>query len=159
VEAAEAVYAGKRVKEREILDLLTQLVDKSLVNTEALSGEVRYRMPETIRQYARDRLLASGEAAEVRTRHRTWYLSLAERAEARIRGPEETMWLNRLEVEHDNLRAALGWSTTEEEDAEIRLRLATALWMFWDIHTHWDEGRKWLEIALARSRKSIRLLG
>jgi tetratricopeptide (TPR) repeat protein len=152
LEAAEAVCAAKRVKEREVLDLVTQLVDKSLVSVETLSGEVRYRMPETIRQYSQDRLLASGEATEVRTRHRTWYLGLAERAEPRIRGPEETIWLDRLEVEHDNLRAALGWSSTEEDDAEIRLRLAPALWAFWNAHTHWGEGRKWLETALAGGR-------
>ena len=153
LEAAEAVCAGKRIKEHEVLDLLTQLVDKSLVSAETLDGEVRYRMPETIREYAQDRLVASRETAEVRTRHRTWYLGLAERAEARMSGPEQAMWLSRLEVEHDNLRAALRWSiTTEEEDAETRLRLVAALRWFWDYHTHWGEGRKWLEIALAESR-------
>jgi predicted ATPase len=153
LEAAQAVCAGKRMKEHEILDLLTQLVDKSLVSAETLGGEVRYRMPETVRQYGQDRLVASGEAVEVRTRHRTWYLGVAERAEARIRGREDIMWLNRLEVEHDNLRAAPGWSTTEQEDAEIRLRLVAALWMFWEQHTHWGEGSKWLETALAGSRE------
>jgi predicted ATPase/class 3 adenylate cyclase len=155
LEAAEAVCAGKHVKDHEILDLLTQLVDKSLVNTETIGGEVRYRTLETIRQYGQDRLLESGEATEIRTRHRTWYLDLAERAEARLHGPEETMWMNRLEVEHDNLRAALGWSTTdEEEDAEIRLRLAVALFWFWTGHTHWSEGSKRLETALAGSGAS-----
>jgi len=152
LKAAEAVCSGKRITDHEILDLVTQLVDKSLVNTETLSGEVRYRLPETIRQYAQDRLVASGEAAEVRTRHRAWYLDLAERAEARMHGPEETMWLDRLEIEHDNLRAALGWSSTEADDAETRLRLAAALFQFWTVHTHWAEGRKWLETALAGSR-------
>ncbi len=152
LEAAEAVCAGKRIKEAEVLDILTQLVDKSLVNADTLGGEVRYRMPETIRQYAQDRLAASGEAAEVRTRHRTWFLDLAERAEERMRGPEDTMWLNRLEVEHDNLRAALGRGGTEENDAETRVRLAAALRQFWDYHTHWGEGRKWLETAIAGSR-------
>jgi predicted ATPase/class 3 adenylate cyclase len=155
LEAAEAVCAWKRVKDHEILDLLMQLVDKSLVSAETLSGEVRYRMPETIRQYGQDRLMASGEAAEVRTRHRAWYLSLAERADARMGGPEETMWLDRLEVEHDNLRAALGWSTSEEGDAETRLRLAAALVDFWTAHTHWGEGRRWLETALAESRDTM----
>ena len=152
LEAAEAVCAGKRVKGQEILDLLTNLADKSLVNAETLGAEVRYRMPETVRQYAQDRLVASKEAAEVRRRHRTWYLDLAERAEARIYGPEQTMGLNRLEVEHDNLRAALGWNTTEDEDAETRLRLTAALHRFWDYRTHWGEGHRWLEAALARSR-------
>jgi predicted ATPase/class 3 adenylate cyclase len=152
LEAAEAVCAGGGVEASDILDLLTQLVHKSLVVATTQSGEARYRLLETVRQYAQDRLLEWGEAADVRTRHRAWYLDLAERADARMRGPEETMWLNRLEVEHDNLRAALGWSTTEEEDAETRLRLATALLLFWTYHTHWGEGREWLETALAGSR-------
>jgi predicted ATPase/class 3 adenylate cyclase len=148
LEAAEAVCVGNRVKDDEILDLLTRLVDKSLVSADVLGEEVRYRMLETIRQYAQDRLLASGEAARVRTRHRTWYLDLAERGEVGMGGPEQTMWLDRLEVEHDNLRAALGWSSTDQDDAEIRLRLAVALDGFWSFHTHWGEGRKWLEAAL-----------
>jgi predicted ATPase/class 3 adenylate cyclase len=152
LEAAEAVCSGDGVDASDVLDLLTQLVDKSLVVMETRGEEARYRLLETVRQYGRDRLLASGEAPEVRTRHRAWYLDLAERAEARIHGPEQTVWLNRLEVEHDNLRAALGWSSTEEEDAETRLRLAAVLYRFWDWHTHWGEGRKWLETVLAGSR-------
>lgn len=67
-----------------------------------------------------------------------------------MRGPEEIIWLNRQEVEHDNLRAALGWSN--EEDAETRVRFAAALWEFWEFHTHWGEGHRWLETALAGSR-------
>jgi predicted ATPase len=153
LEAAEAICRGGSVEADLVLDLLASLVDKSLVLVETHHGEARYRLLETLRQYGWDQLVGAREAPEVQKRHRAWYLNLAERAEARIRGPEETMWLNRLEVEHDNLRAGLGWSTTQEEDAEIRLRLATALWMFWDIHTHWDEGRKWLETALAKSRE------
>ena len=138
----------------EILDLLTQLVDKSLVNAQTASEEVRYSMPQTVRQYAQDRLVASKEAAQVRTRHRTWYLGLAERADERWPGPEQTTWLKRLEVEHDNLRAALAWSSTEEEDAETRLRLVAALGRFWDIYTHWGEGCKWLGTTIAGSRDS-----
>ncbi len=152
LEAAEGVCAGGDVEASDILDLLTQLVDKSLVVATTQGGEARYRLLETVRQYAQDRLLASGEAVEIRTRHRAWYLDLAERAEARLYGPELLMWLNRLEVEHDNLRAALGWSTTEKEDAEIRVRLAAALHWFWDRRIHWGEGSKWLETALAGSR-------
>ncbi len=152
LEAAEAVSAGGSVEAVNILDLLTSLVDKSLVLAETKDGEARYRVLETVREYGRDRLLESSEATDFRKRHRDWYLGLAERAEARFHGPEGIMWLNRLEVEHDNLRAALGWSSTEEEDAETRLRLAAALWEFWDYHTHWGEGRKWLETAIAGSR-------
>jgi predicted ATPase/DNA-binding CsgD family transcriptional regulator len=153
VDAAEAVCSGAGLAAMSILDLVTSLADKSLVIAETHGREARYRMLETVRQYAHERLLQAGEEAEVRTRHRVWYLDLAERAEARIYGPEQTTWLERLEVEHDNLRAALGWSSTEEEDAEIRVRLAAALYRFWHYHTHWGEGRKWLETALARSRE------
>jgi non-specific serine/threonine protein kinase len=157
LDAAEAVCSGNGIDASAILDLLTQLVDKSLVVVETKGKEARYGQLETVRLYAQDRLLTSGEAGEVRTRHRTWYLGLAERADAAMHGPEQTMWLNRLEVEHDNLRAALGWSTTEQDDAQTGLRLAAALAEFWDAHTHWSEGRKWLETALAESplRKSI----
>jgi len=152
LEAAEAVCAGGGVESTTILDLLTSLVDKSLVLAETQRGQARYRLLETVRQYAREWLREAGEEAEVRTRHRTWYLGLAERAEARMHGPEQLMWLDRLEVEHDNLRTALGWSTTEEEDAEARVRIGAALWEFWDHHTHWAEGRNWMETALAGSR-------
>ena len=156
LEAAEALCAGGGVAD-QVLDLLMSLVDKSLVMVETNHGEARYRLLETLRQYAWDQLVEAGEATEAQRQHRAWYLDLAERAEAGIEGPEDTMWLNRLEVEHDNLRAALGWSSTEKDDGETGLRLAAALHWFWECHTHWGEGRKWLETALAGSRniKSI----
>jgi predicted ATPase len=157
LEAAEAICAGGGVEADQVLDLLTSLVDKSLVVAETHRDEARYRQLETLRQYGWDRLIEAREMAKIRTRHRTWYLGLAERADARLRGPEDTMWLNRLEVEHDYLRAALEWSSTEEDDAETRVRLAAALSSLWTSYTHWGEGRKWLETALAgsRDRKSI----
>jgi predicted ATPase len=157
LEAAEAICAGGGVEADQVLDLLTSLVDKSLVVAETHRDEAWYRQLETLRQYGWDRLIEAREMAKIRTRHRTWYLGLAERADARLRGPEDTMWLNRLEVEHDYLRAALEWSSTEEDDAETRVRLAAALSSLWTSYTHWGEGRKWLETALAgsRDRKSI----
>jgi predicted ATPase len=154
LEAAEQICAGGKVAEHDILDLLTRLVDKSLVLFGEREAYGRYRLLDSIRQYALDRLLASGEAAEARTRHRSWYLGLAERAEAEMYGPMDTWWLKRLEVEHDNLRAALECSSTEEGNAEIGLRFAAALVRFWDFHTHWSEGHRWLEAALADSRDS-----
>ena len=90
-----------------MLDLLTALVEKSLVLAEERAGEARYRLLETVRQYARDRLLEAGEAAAVRERHRDWFLALAEAAEPELRGAGPGRWLERLEAEHDNLRAAL----------------------------------------------------
>jgi len=152
LEAAEAVCAGEGVEERDILDLLTQLVDKSLVVMETQRSEARYRLLETVRQYGRDRLQEVGEAASVRRRHQNWYLQLAERADTRVRGPEENVWLKRVEVEHDNLRAALELSKAEEDGAETELRLARALEWFWYLLGHWSEGRARLENAIARRK-------
>src|SRR5262245_55442481 len=95
----------------EVLDLLTSLVQKSLVvyeEDEQACG--RYRLLETVRQYARDRLLEASEAAAARDRHRDWFLALAEQAEPKLlRGAEQVAWMDRLETEHDNLRSALEW--------------------------------------------------
>jgi non-specific serine/threonine protein kinase len=90
-----------------VLDLLTSLVDKSLVMYDDQGGEARYRLLETVRQYARDRLLEAGEAEAVRGRHAGWCLALAEEAEPALVGDNQREWLDRLEREHDNLRAAL----------------------------------------------------
>lgn len=151
LEAAEAVCAGGGVEVSDVLDLLTQLVDKSLVVAEIRGGEARYGLLETVRQYARDRLMESGDAADARARHGGWYLTLAESADPKLRGPEAEVWLERLESEHDNLRAALEWSKIGETGAEAGLRLAAALTWFWFLHGYWSEGRAWLKAALARS--------
>jgi non-specific serine/threonine protein kinase len=153
LEAAEAVCAGDGIEVSDILDLLTQLVDKSLVVAETQRGEARYRLLETLRQYGRDRLQESGEAVKVRRHHRDWYLKLAEQAEPKLRGPEQMPWLERLESEHDNLRAALDWSATEE-DAEGAMRLAGALEWFWYIRGHWSEERKRMEETVSRANEA-----
>jgi len=149
LDAAEIVCSGKSIQGHEVLDLLAQLADKSLVVVETQSGEARYRLLETVRQYGRDRLEETEEAADVRRRHLDWYLGLAERAEPELRGPAQGIWLKRLETEHDNLRAALEWTKVETDCAEAGLRLAGALYRFWFLHGHWSEGRGWLEGALS----------
>jgi tetratricopeptide (TPR) repeat protein len=150
LEATEAVGAGD-TEQGEVLDLLLRLVDKSLVVAEAMGGGgVRYRMLEPIRQYAREKLEEGGGAEEVRRQHASYFLALAEEAEPRLRGPEDMEWLERLEVEHDNMRAALSWARERGED-EVALRLAGALGWFWDSHGHYSEGRKWLEEAMAKA--------
>jgi non-specific serine/threonine protein kinase len=106
-EAAEAVAAGDGIQTHAVLDLMAQLVDKSLVIAEEQRGAVRYRLLETIRAYARDRLLEAGEAERTRDRHLAYFLGLAEEAEPRLRGAEERVTLDRLEAEHANLQAAL----------------------------------------------------
>jgi len=151
LEAAEAVCSGKRIRKQEVLDLLTQLVDKSLVTAESHGGEARYRLLETVRQYGRDRLQESGEASFVRRGHRDWYLVLAERADPALRGREQAAWAKQLETEHDNLRAALEWSTTDESDAEAGPRLAWALMWFWQRSGYISEGREWLEKMISRA--------
>ena len=98
---------GDAVAESEILNLLLRLVDRSLVVARDRSGESWYRLLETVRQYARQRLEDAGEADEMRRRHLSWYLGLAEQADGKLTGPEQQVWLDRLEAEHDNLRAAL----------------------------------------------------
>jgi predicted ATPase/DNA-binding SARP family transcriptional activator/DNA-binding CsgD family transcriptional regulator len=150
LEAAEIVGAEGDTEQGDILDLLSRLVDKSLVVAEATGGGgVRYRMLEPIRQYARENLVEGGESEEVRRQHASFFLALTEEPELRLRGAEDVEWLVRLEGEHDNLRAALSWAL-ERGEAELGLRLAGALWPFWEAHGHYSEGGRWLEEALEK---------
>ncbi|HEX9532289.1 MAG TPA: tetratricopeptide repeat protein [bacterium] len=144
--AAEAVCSGDGVEASAILDLLAQLVDKSLVGVETKGNEARYGLLETVRQYGLDRLMESEKALIVRRKHRDWFLELVERAERELRGPRQILWLDRLENELDNLRAALEWSMKEAPAAG--LRLAGELQWFCQIRGHLSEGRKWLEDTL-----------
>ncbi|HLK55620.1 MAG TPA: BTAD domain-containing putative transcriptional regulator [Chthonomonadaceae bacterium] len=151
LEAAEGVGAGMPLEERDILELLTSLVDKSLVLAEEREGSVRYRMFDTIRQYAAEKLHASGEAEAVFVRRRGWYLAFAQEAsEAQRVGQDQGKWLNRLETEHDNLRAALTWSGSDGEGAAAGLLLAAALWRFWMVRGYGNEGWGHLRRALER---------
>jgi DNA-binding CsgD family transcriptional regulator len=151
LEAAEAVGAGEGIEECDVLKLLSRLVDKSLVMSEASGADaLRYRMLEPIRQYAREKLEESGEAEAVRHRHAAYFLSLAKRAEPELLAGRQEEWLERLEREHGNLRAALGWTFSREE-TELGLLLGTALWRFWDMHGHLSEGRGWLERGISTS--------
>ena len=152
LDAADAVCPGDADGgTTDILSVLGQLVDKSLVMVERRHEKTRYRLLETVRLFGREKLLEAGEASDVRRRHRDWYLEVAEQADHELRGPALEPWLERLEAEHDNLRAALKWSATEPDQAEAELRLASGLRWFWFIHGHWTEGRGWLEHALSRS--------
>jgi predicted ATPase/DNA-binding SARP family transcriptional activator/DNA-binding NarL/FixJ family response regulator len=148
LEAAEVVGAGSGTEEGDVLDLISRLVDKSLVVAEVAAGGVlRYRMLEPVRQYGRERLEHSGEMEAARRRHALWYLALAEEAETKLIGAEQTGWLERLETEHDNLRAALGWFL-ERGKAELGLRLGGALGEFWRLRGHLREGLRWLQALL-----------
>jgi predicted ATPase/DNA-binding NarL/FixJ family response regulator len=147
LEAAEDVCAGEDLKEDEVLEVLSHLVDKSLVLVDQQDGEMRYRLLETVRQYASEKLKEAGEEAEVSQSHAAYHLALAEVAEPGLKGARPVAWLKRLEAEHDNLRAALGWAL-ESGKAELGLRLAGTLGGFWLVRGHLSEGRRWLEAAL-----------
>ena len=132
----------------DVLDLLTSLVNKSLITVENKPGqETRYSMLETIRQYASEKLWQAGEGELLRRRHLAYYVDLAERAEPNLRAPDMVLWLDRLEAEHENIRSALEWGL--EGDIEAELRLASALLWFWHIRGHKNEGVEWLERALS----------
>jgi predicted ATPase len=154
LEAAEAVCIGDVVEDWEVLDLLTNLADKSLILSEETSGEqaMRYRMLETVRQYAQERLSASEEEREVREQHVGYFTALVEEAEPKLSGPEQLLWLNRLEAEHDNLRAALDRCAAEIDAAAALsgLRLTAALQSFWAVRDYLSEGRVHLARALAQ---------
>ncbi len=107
---------------------------------------------EPVRQYALDKLEESDEAEEARRRHAEFFLGLAEETETEMRGPEQATWLDRLEAEHDNLRGALSWAL-ERGEPELGLHLAEAFWWFWEARGYFDEGRRWLEQALAKGSR------
>ena len=146
LEAAEEVCSGGGIEEEEVFDLLSRLVDKSLVVTEERDAHARYRMLETVRQYGTEKLREAGELQVTRQRHADFFLTVSEEAESGMVGPDQAAWLGRLEREHDNVRAALG--RLEEGDAERALRLASALLRFWWFRGHLAEGRAWLEALL-----------
>jgi predicted ATPase/DNA-binding CsgD family transcriptional regulator len=148
LEAAESICVGEELQRDEVLELLSQLVDKSLVVAQERDGAARYRILETIRQYGRERLEEAGEAAHVRERHAGYYLALAEEAEPKLKGEGQVAWLERLEAEHDNLRAAMRW-LLDRGELEEAARLGWALWLFWGIRTHLAEGRRSMEQALS----------
>ena len=150
LEASEAVGSGEGVAEGEVLDLLSGLVEKSMVVTKGSDeGGVRYRLLEPVRQYALEKLEESGEADATKRAHARYFLALSEEAEPVLLGPQEAEWYDHLEEEHDNIRAALSWSL-ESADPQLGLRLAGAIWWFWHRHGHLREGLRWLEGALAR---------
>ena len=148
--AAEAVCAGEGIEQRDVLDLLTSLADKSLVVPEQGDAQTRWRLLETVRQYARDRLEDAGGSAAVRVRHREYYLALAEEADPKLRGAEQAEWLRRLEEEHENLRVGLAWSLAEAETGG-GLRLCGALQRFWGTRGHLSEGRQWCTRVLGKA--------
>jgi predicted ATPase/DNA-binding SARP family transcriptional activator/DNA-binding NarL/FixJ family response regulator len=136
---AESVCAGGGVDQSDVLPLLAQLVYKSLVVVGGGQDEARYRLLEVVRQYAAERLERSGEPEMVQRSHALRYLAIAETAEPQLSGPEQAIWLERLETERDNLRVALLWA--QRADPEVALRLAAALGRYWWARGYYSEGR------------------
>ncbi len=145
-EAAETICT-----EMDVLNLLTQLVNKSLVAVEDENGSPRYRLLETVRQYARDKLLEMGESEEARNTHFDYFYSLAKTAEPMLNGPQAREWVAKMESEHDNLRAALDWGM--EKNVGGVLRMVPWLERFWNREGHEEEGRQIIREAVARAEK------
>ena len=156
LEAAEAVCTGQTIPQEDVLNLLSALIEKSMVLAEeGPEAAVRYRLLETIRQYAQEKAQKAGEEEAASRQHLIFFLSFAEAADKGMEGADQAAWLNRLEIENDNLRAALAWSLVEKDEdsdgempAEAGLRLAGALQQFWWTRGYLEEGRSWFAKVL-----------
>lgn len=146
LEAAEAVGAGGVIEQRDVLELVARLVDRSMLVVREQQGFARYQLLEAVRQYATEKLVQSGEEPEVRRRHAEYFLARVEEAEPHLTRRERRAWMDRLEPEIDNLRSALGWS--RDAAPAMHLRLVGMLWWFWFSTHHWTEGADWIEGAL-----------
>jgi predicted ATPase/DNA-binding XRE family transcriptional regulator len=148
LEAAEAVCGDGGAQAADLLDRLSALVDESLVvqgdGADGADGERRFRMLELIREYAWERLAERGEERALRSRHAEYCLAFAEEVEPELHGSNQVSWAARLSQEHANLRSALRWAD-ECGATELGLRLCAALWWFWQLRGHLQEGRAWLE--------------
>lgn len=135
---------------------LETLAEKSLIQSlKQTEGGLRYKILSTIREYLLERLLQEGEEQAVKQRHAIYFQNIAEEAEPQLTGAEQLGWFRRLKLEENNLRAALSWALegTDKADLEIGLRLSGALWRFWQLEGQLQEGQRWLEIALEKSRE------
>jgi tetratricopeptide (TPR) repeat protein len=152
LEEAQAICSGDGLERDDIPFLLTRLLEKSLVFSQDQAGQARYQMLVTIRQYAHEKLSELQETERTQNRHLDFFLNLAEEAEVKLHGSQQPVWLERLEVELDNLRAALRWGFGSK--AEAGFRLVGSLWLFWFMHAHFVEGRRWYDEALSLSEDS-----
>lgn len=147
LEAAERVNAPDGIDGAALLDLISELVDKSLVDIEAAGGSSRFRLLETVRQYAGRKLAASGAETSVRNRHLDFFVELSEKAEPDLEGHGYAEWLKRLDPDLDNLRAALEWGAGSGR-SDKALRIAASLWGFWSLRGHLRESLDRLAVLL-----------
>lgn len=162
LEAAEEVCSGDDLDRYEVLDVLSQLVDKSLVVfEEGPEGESRYRLLETLRLYTTERLAEKGQVEAVSGRHAAYFLAMLERAQSELFDSRQVACLNRLESDYDNFRAAMGWAL-ESDDGETALKIASDLTWFWIYHRHVNDGQDWMQrVVLGSSDASpkVRAIG
>ena len=152
---AETVCTGRGIEREQILDLLASLVNKSLVTAVTLQrSEARYSLLETIRQYGQEKLKEAGDLSRLKDRHLQCFLELTEEAAAKLTGQHQERWLNWLEDEYDNVRAALSWSLASGS-IEAGLRIANALYQFWTIRDYAEEALTWLERLLAGADEPV----
>ncbi|MCS7224303.1 MAG: tetratricopeptide repeat protein [Armatimonadetes bacterium] len=136
------------VEDFELITILADLVDKSLLLLDDSSTEVRYRMLQTLRAYAEEKLAGTGEAEILKRRHAEHYVAFAEEAEGKLSGADQKVWLEKLDWDHDNIRAAIQWAL--EAEPSLAFRFVNALWRFWEVRGFWSEGREWLERCLGK---------
>lgn len=155
LDEVETVCTGDGLEREQILELLASLVNKSLVRAVTLQrAEARYALLETIRQYGQEKLKEVDEWARIHDRHLQCFLQLTEETEPKLRGPYQQVWLNWLEDEYDNIRAALSWSLASHQ-IEAGLRITTAIYLLWAIRGYVNEGLAWLERLLVVAEESV----
>lgn len=159
VDTAKAVCADEEIVGRksaihadEVFDLLIQLTDKSLLYTEHQNEETRFHFLETIHEFAREKMKQAREDVDFYNRHLAYFCGIAERVELEIEYENQTVWLNRCETEHNNMRAALDWSLQEGADLQTGVRLAASLGLFWYLHSHFVEGLERSKVFLKKAR-------
>jgi predicted ATPase/class 3 adenylate cyclase len=149
LEAIDAICDAEGDLPVDAFERVSSLLDKSLLRQEeGPGGEPRFVMLETVHEFAREKLEKSAEAGEIKRTHARYFLTLAEGAYPELKGANQLEWLDLLEAEHDNMRAALSWAL-EHDEAEMAARLGGALWLFWFVRGYHSEGRRWLQEALA----------
>lgn len=156
LEAAEHICVGESVDKGNLLELLSGLIDKSLVLLDELDGQQRYRFMMTLLEYAQERLLQTQEAAAIYRAHAGFFSALVLEGESRSMSADEKTWLDRIKPEYDNIRSVLNW--TSKEEPEAGLRLAAGLWRFWYLNGYWEEGQRWLAQMLTRQPASTDII-
>jgi len=156
LEAAEHICVGESVDKGNLLELLSGLIDKSLVLLDELDGQQRYRFMMTLLEYAQERLLQTQEAAAIYRAHAGFFSALVLEGESRSMSADEKTWLDRIKPEYDNIRSVL--NRTSKEEPEAGLRLAAGLWRFWYLNGYWEEGQRWLAQMLTRQPASTDII-